>query len=225
MQAEPRFLLAYCERLGAAGFWAEPLNAITNAGFLLAALAAFWLWRRTTPRDWPVLALIIIVSLIGIGSFLFHTIPNGITVLMDVLPIQMFILVYLGLVLRRFLGLPLWVAIAGSVLFFVASAGLVDLVGSRALRGGIGYVPALAALFVFGYLVARRGDDLSRRRGRGLLLAGGLFTLSLMFRTLDQPLCSQWPFGLHFLWHLANAGVLGLLIVTALRVAEKPGRG
>ncbi len=60
-------------------------------------------------------------------------------------------------------------------------------------------------------------DDEARRVARALLLAGGLFTLSLTLRTLDQPLCSAWPYGLHFLWHLLNATVLGLLALAALR--------
>src|SRR6476646_12190584 len=62
----------YCERASAA-FWAEPVNALTNAGFLVAALAAFVEWRRAGGRDVPVLALIAVMVLIGLGSFAFHT--------------------------------------------------------------------------------------------------------------------------------------------------------
>jgi len=35
----------YCERLGP-GLWAELLNALTNLGFLVAALASWQLARR-----------------------------------------------------------------------------------------------------------------------------------------------------------------------------------
>lgn len=221
MQPDSRFLMAYCERLGQPAFWAEPLNAITNGAFILAAIAGFWLWWARGRRDIPSLLLIGITMLIGIGSFLFHTIPNRTTVMLDVLPIQAFILLYFGLALRRYLALPLWEAILGPLVFLVVSAGIVEFVGSRTLRGGIGYLPALAALFVFAYLVGRRQDDLSRRRARGLVLAGLIFTGSLAFRTLDMPLCGVWPVGLHFLWHLLNAVVLGTLIVTALQAATK----
>lgn len=227
MQPDPRFLMAYCERLGSPAFWAEPLNALTNAAFLLAAGMAFWLWRQRHPRDVAAAALIALMVAIGIGSFLFHTIPNGTTVMLDVLPIQGFILLYLGVALRLYLGAPLWLALAGPALFFVASAGLVQLAGSRALGGGIGYVPALLALFGFGLAMAGRSmaprtgaglsGDAARPIARALLLAGGIFTLSLTLRTLDQPLCSAWPQGLHFLWHLLNAGVLGLLALAAIR--------
>jgi hypothetical protein len=222
MQPDPRFLMAYCERLGQPAFWAEPLNAITNAAFLVAAFGCFWLWRRAEARDWAVFALMAIVVMIGIGSFLFHTIPNRITVLMDVLPIQAFILLYFGLALRRFLGLPIWVMLAGPILFFVASAGLVQFAGSRALGGGIGYVPALVALFGFGLVLGLRQDDLARRRARGLIVAGAVFAVSLALRTLDLPFCGSWRHGLHFLWHVLNATVLGLLLLVAMGVQHQP---
>ena len=51
-----------CERVDAA-FWSEPINAITNAAFLIAAI---WAWRR--PKL-PVMrrVLTVILALIGIG--------------------------------------------------------------------------------------------------------------------------------------------------------------
>jgi len=57
----------YCERVDAA-FWSEPINAITNVTFLIAAI---WVWRRP---ELTVMGrvLTIILELIGIGSFLFH---------------------------------------------------------------------------------------------------------------------------------------------------------
>ncbi len=129
MLPESRFLMAYCERLGAPAFWAEPLNALTNAGFLLAAALAFWLWRQRQPRDLAGLVLIGLIIAIGIGSFLFHTIPNRITVLLDVVPIQGFILLYLGVAIRRFLGAPLWLAMTGPLLFLGAAFVFVEAMG------------------------------------------------------------------------------------------------
>ena len=58
----------YCERIDAS-FWSEPLNAITNIFFLVAAV---WVLRReglnSTAR---ILALIL--GMIGAASFLFHS--------------------------------------------------------------------------------------------------------------------------------------------------------
>ncbi|MBN8535310.1 MAG: ceramidase domain-containing protein [Rhizobiales bacterium] len=211
-RAEPSFLHAYCERMGSPLFWAEPLNAVTNAAFLVAALMGALLWRRAVRRDAILLVLWLLVFAIGVGSFLFHTIPNRTTVMLDVVPIQIFILVYVGVALRRYLDAPLWLALVGPGLFFGLSAGVVALAGSRALGGGIGYVPALAALFGFAMAAAFRRDPASRQVAGGLTLAGLIFALSLTFRTFDRPVCGLIPIGLHFLWHLLNAVVLGLLL-------------
>ena len=91
---------AYCERFDA-GFWSEPINAITNLAFLVAAI---WVWPRT--RDLPLArALAAILFSIGIGSFLFHTFATPWAALLDVVPIGAFILLYLFAVHRDVIGL------------------------------------------------------------------------------------------------------------------------
>ena len=57
----------YCERLDAS-FWSEPLNAITNIFFLLAAM---WVLRREGLNS-TARTLAFIVGMIGIASFLFQ---------------------------------------------------------------------------------------------------------------------------------------------------------
>jgi Ceramidase len=220
MRPDPVFLMAYCERIGNPAFWAEPLNAITNFAFVLAALSAFLVWRRVEPRDPWILGLIGLTLAIAMGSFLFHTIPNRLTVSLDVLPIQLFILLYFGLALRRFLAAPLWLTLTGPVVFFIVSnalVGLIGLAGRTPLGVGIGFLPALLALIAFGIALGVKQSDNARRTGRALLIASLLFALSLTFRTLDRPLCGFWPFGLHFMWHVLNACVLGLLMMAMAR--------
>ena len=196
----------YCERVGPE-FWSEPLNAVTNAAFLIAALAAFLIWRRRTPDDLPGLLLIGIVFATGIGSFLFHTFATRWASLADVIPIALFIHVYLFVALKRFLGLAWWLALGIVIAFFAATPFLgqavAPLVGSSA-----GYVPALLAIFVVGGLFCRNNKAL----GAQVLGTGVVFALSLTFRTLDEPLCAQLAFGTHFLWHIMNSVVLFLLL-------------
>ena len=62
----------YCERV-TPSFWAEPVNALSNMAFLIAAYAAFDLWRREGKDDPAILALIVVVTVVGLGSFSFHT--------------------------------------------------------------------------------------------------------------------------------------------------------
>ena len=49
-----------------------------------------------------------------------------------------------------------------------------------------------------------------------LVTAGFAFSMALVFRMLDQPLCGTFPSGTHFLWHVLNGVAIGL----ALRAAE-----
>src|SRR5258708_19974006 len=137
----------YCERTDAS-FWAEPANALSNAEFLCAAAAAFWLWRCQSGSDraraWPALALIVVVVAVGIGSFAFHTLATRGAVLADVIPIAIFIYGYLLLALRRFLRLSAGVAVAIVVAYAVGAQALSWLVPPRVLNCSIGYLPALA---------------------------------------------------------------------------------
>lgn len=200
---------AYCERVGPA-FWAEPWNAVSNAAFLIVAVLAFQNWRRASVTDGAGLGLILLVGLIGVGSFLFHTFANGWSVLADTLPIAVFIFAYFALALRRFFGLG-WVAtICGTLLFGVASLWIAH--ASRPLLGSSGsYAPALLALYGIGLTLLVQG----KRAGRLVTLAGLIFTLSLGFRMADEPLCAAWPFGTHMVWHVLNALTLGALLWAA----------
>ena len=81
----------YCERTDPS-LWAEPVNALSNAAFLLAALAAFMHWRRDGAGDAPSFALIAVVALVGAGSFAFHTLATRGAMWLDVVPIGIFTL-------------------------------------------------------------------------------------------------------------------------------------
>lgn len=212
----------YCERLGAE-LWAEPWNALTNGAFLLAACAALLLWRRAGGQDRPALVMLLLVFAIGIGSFLFHTMPQPWTLAADVVPIQLFAFSYFGLALARFVGLRP-VATGLGTLAFVAFAlslswGLAPLLAPE-LRGSAGYGAFLLGLVGMAAALRRRPCQAGTAQLIGL--AGLVFALSLTFRTLDGPLCASVPLGTHWLWHLLNATVLYLLLRAA--IMHGPGR-
>ena len=202
----------YCERTDAS-FWAEPVNAITNVAFLLAAAVAFVQWRRHRGHDLPTLTLIVITGLIAFGSFAFHTLATRGAVLLDVVPIAVFVYGYLLLALRRFLRVPMPIALA-IVLVFVGSSQALDQVTPDAFLNGSGeYLLPLAALIIVGLLTVRD-------HGWAILLAAAVFTISLVFRSIDQAICAAFPLGTHFVWHLLNALVLYILLQTALSGPE-----
>jgi hypothetical protein len=204
---------AYCERLGPE-FWSEPVNAITNGAFLLAAVAAWMLWRRQVAGDGGTLFLIVVVACVGIGSFLFHTVATRWAALADVLPIAVFIYAYFFLAMRRILRLGLAWSIGLTLGFLAASYGVAPLL-SGVLGSSAGYAPAALAIFAVAAVAARRCPPASAP----LALTGAIFVISLAFRTSDIPFCPSFPLGTHFVWHCLNALVLYLLIRILVLVA------
>jgi hypothetical protein len=205
----------YCERIGP-GFWAEPLNAATNAAFILAALIALGLAIRAGRLDGPVACLVALTFAVGTGSFLFHTQASAWAALADTVPIGLFILGYFAVAMNRFAGFGRVRALALTLAFLaglVALAALMRVTLAPLIGGSAGYVPPLLALLGVGLWLRAR----AHQAGRWLAAAAGVFALSLTFRALDSPLCAAWPLGTHFLWHLLNGLVLGLLLVAVIR--------
>lgn len=209
---------AYCERLGP-GLWAEPINALSNLGFIAAAI-----WAASQARKQragvAVWLLILLVLLIGIGSSLFHTFANRLTALADVAPITLFIYFYLAFALRCFARSG-WL----SVVACLAGLFLVTLFMQYATEPGFmsgsgAYVPALIASVAVSLLLSRRGHEAARH----LILASSIFFVSLIFRTADQLVCPVIPAGTHFIWHLLNALVLALYLEAAIRFAPRGSR-
>lgn len=198
----------YCERIDAS-YWSEPVNAITNAAFLIAAFLA---WRIVRDRsDWGTRALLIVLSCIGIGSYLFHTHANLWSVMLDVLPIYVYICVYLWLATRRMLGLPIWAAWAAVAANFVYTPALAAGIGavSGGLNGSEGYVPTLLLIAGYGLWLLRTKPE----TGRGLLIGAGILAVSLTARTVDEAVCDAVPLGTHWAWHVLNGVMLGWMIV------------
>ncbi|MCJ2037161.1 ceramidase [Methylobacterium sp. J-068] len=223
-------ICAYCERADA-GFWAEPVNALSNGAFLIAAaLAARRVGQGARP-DLPALALSALVAVVGLGSFLFHTLAVRWSLLADVIPIALFIYGYFLLAMRRYFGLGLVAALAATLGFSAFNLGLEPaldtLTGASTdtlTNGSIGYLPAILALAgVAAGLLRPQGcglGPLRARAGRAVLRVAALFALSLAFRTLDRAVCPVWPLGTHALWHILNAGVLYALIRIASRYRQ-----
>ena len=207
----------YCERHSAA-FWAEPVNAISNLGFLVTAGAALLLWRRKGDPDYPALALIAVTVSVGMGSFIFHTVATSGAALLDVIPIAVFIYSYFLLTLRRFFGLGARVAAAMTLAFVALTFGFETTI--QGFNGSAAYFPALAALSVFWALLRfSRDKAVSPHRqaaAHGFAMAAGTFFVSLCLRTIDRASCVAFPLGTHFLWHLLNAAVIFLLLRTLI---------
>ena len=203
----------YCERTDPS-FWAEPVNALSNAAFLIAAAIAYRDWRRRGD-DLAVLLLIAVTALVGLGSFAFHTLATRGAVLLDVIPIALFIHGYLYVALRRFVGVGIVWSLAIVVAFFAVTQALTAVLPRGLLNSSVGYLPALAAMLTIGWVVRAAAP------GRALLRAAAVFAVSLTFRTVDLMVCASLPVGTHPLWHMLNAVVLYMLLRAAIRAPRR----
>jgi Ceramidase len=224
----------YCERGTNEALLAEPINALSNGAFLLAALVGFLLVLRQPPeeRNADQFLLPVLVLFIGLGSLDFHLYATSAAALADVVPISVFMLVYLGLALNRFLGLPpAWTtllvigfaAIVAITMQVRCGEGTIGFQGLDAegvkpcLNGSLFYFPALAALIVIGLVLAERGH----RAAPWLLWASAIFAVSVTLRSLDLALCDKVliegrKVGTHAAWHVLNALTLFLLMRASL---------
>lgn len=223
-------LTRYCERAGDPSFWGEPLNAVSNAAFVIAGLVALWLiWRRPNGERGvmpAVLALIVIA--IGIGSFLFHTYVEVWAIYADTVPIGVFMLAYLAYALRQYARFNV-LLVAAAVAAFLGSRRAVAGVDCRpglftasgpgpCLNGSMQYTPALVALVLVGLLLAA----LRHPAWKYLLAAAALFAVSLTMRIVDLETCNHidiagYHTGTHFLWHTFNGLMLFVLLIAAIR--------
>jgi hypothetical protein len=226
-------IFRYCERGQEGAFWAEPLNAVTNGAFLIAAVLAAVELARRPPGQAPGVAeplLVLLVFVMGIGSFLFHTYATRWASYADTVPIGLFMLAYLAYSLRRYLNLGwIWIGLGlGAFVWSLQLAGKVQCgpgllsvtqaAQGPCLNGTMGYVPAFAALAGLALLLL----IVRHPAGRYLALAAGIFLVSMVFRTVDLEICDLSRLmgrriGTHFLWHVLNAATLYVLLLAAIR--------
>jgi len=207
-----QFIDLYCERTQP-GFWDEPANAISNLAFLVGALVVWYVMRRADRRLPAELRLLpVSMALVGIFSFLFHTLA----VLWAAIADQLFILVFGCLFLYAFLrhcastsALP---AALVAVAFGLASYFTPRLLPPGWLNRSGGYLPYLIGLLSMAAWLALRKRPAARAFGGAI----GVFGIALALRTVDQTWCDRFPLGTHFFWHLLNGGVLTILALALL---------
>ena len=226
----------YCERGTETALFAEPLNALASLAFLLAALAAWLLYRRLAAlqRSADHLLLMALCLLVGLGGLAFHLYANQWSELADMAPLHLFMLVFLAFVAQRFLLVPPgWTALL-ALLFMALTAAAATMVcpafdvalqpawakgqATSCLNGVGAFLPALAVLLLSAVLLRRRGHPAAAP----LFYAALLFALALTFRAVDHLYCRQLSLfghrlGTHFLWRLLCAYALFRLLHLSMR--------
>ncbi|WP_333713469.1 ceramidase domain-containing protein [Yoonia sp.] len=198
----------YCERTDLT-YWSEPINAVTNLAFIIAALL-FWRPSAGIPL---ARALTVILFLIGLGSYLFHTHATAWAALADVLPIAAFILVYLFAVNRDVVGLNGWFAFSATCLFVPYAVAVVWVTSQLPFFNISGFYWTVPLLLCIYAVPLRHKPGIAR----GFLTGAAILSLSITLRSVDEILCDTLPLGTHFLWHILNGVMLGWMIHVYIR--------
>lgn len=206
----------YCERCDP-GFWAEPWNAVTNISFLIAAFCARQLAVRQRFLTLEISTAIALAVAVGIGSFLFHTFANTLTVWFDIVPILLLQCWFVWLYGHRVMQLS--VGSVTALLVILVGGGLAGALVPHILNGSLGYLPALLILAGLANWHRRHGT----REPYVLIAATAAFLVALVFRTIDQMVCPAMPIGTHFLWHLFNGGTVYLALRCLIQNLPRAG--
>ncbi|MDF1722748.1 MAG: hypothetical protein P1U65_18905 [Minwuia sp.] len=208
------YIDGYCERL-APGLLGEPLNAITNFAFMIAAI---WLWQiaRRNGRDgnWMLRTLVILLFATGVGSLIFHTYANRIGAILDTVALTLCLLAAILFSARSWLRQAWWMAAFWPLGMIAASIAM----GTIVPVGGAAYLGPFVTGGLLAFLLMSRGHP----AGRDIAIAICCFVPSFIFRTIDAPICDAFPAGTHFLWHILNACVLGFAIRPFARLDPDP---
>jgi hypothetical protein len=203
----------YCERTSP-DLDAELVNAFTNAAFLVGAVIV-WRLQASRPKSRAsvlIRALIVAMAVVGLGSFLFHTVGTRWAEWGDVIPILVFMLLYLWFVLTYLFGWPaLWKAPALAI-FCIATFVLEAWVPGNVLWGGALYMPTILTFIAIGITLKRRGHPAADT----MIGAIAVFFMAFTARSSDMSVCTSFPLGTHFLWHLLNATLIYLLVRLAI---------
>jgi hypothetical protein len=200
-----KYLYDYCERMGLVDLWAEPFNAFTNLAFLIAAVLSWRACKQHNLRKYLDIHLLYgLMFLIGIGSLVWHLQPSEASLMLDVVPITAFINIYLFSLLRRCFKWNYGRIVIAFVLLHKLNYVANNSLPSDYLNGSILYAPTWLMLAVL--CVVAWWQKLTF--ATNLIKISGLWSISLIFRTIDHELCGIIPIGTHFIWHLLNAIVL-----------------
>ena len=110
----------YCERVSS-DIFAEPINFITNFAFIIVYILLYRRYKKrvfnSKVEQYYSLILILLILFIGFGSLLFHLLGTVLSAITDVVPIMIFIILYLYLSVKFFLNCSQRAAIFQLVFF------------------------------------------------------------------------------------------------------------
>ena len=191
-----RYIDMYCERTQY-GFFEEPLNVLSNLGFLIGAFYLCKFIRTKEKQPFSSYFMIIICGVIGIGSMVFHaTARMWAAVYFDVMPIAIFAAVLMFLLARHVLRL----GIIGTTLMLallIFENYIFKSFVNHAPDGYVSLIPcAFFLIFISVYMAFTKNIS-----AHSISLATVIAVVAITLRALDTRICDIFPYGTHFLWH------------------------
>lgn len=198
-------LSTYCES-GVGLFYTQPINTISNIALLISAYFAYQLIKTNNINNRTIIILPFILAVTGIGSILWHGMPNLLTNFADTLPLSAFVLLSLFFLLDKLLKKRklMWQILLAFILVEIPFI-------FHILPSFNGFLPYLIML-VFGVFVFYGLIKKYKTLTSDLAIIITLFATAFFFRTIDHTVCPVLSMGTHFIWHILNALVFYLLI-------------
>lgn len=206
-----RYISQYCERAGA-GFFSEPFNVISSLAILVSAYFIYKFLKKQAIKSFRYWFLFLLLVIVGFGSILWHSFRHPLVLALDAIPIYIFFFTFLYLLLKRLTESTIG-ALVLLISFFVVQV-LASYFFPDFINGTVRHV--IFATFSLSLIiwVYRKFKNLNRH----LLAAFLLYVLAIIFRLIDNSVCSIFPIGTHFLWHILNAAVAYFAIRALLKI-------
>ena len=192
-------------------FPVEPFNTYSNLVIIFFAILGFGVTLRRAPRAADLHIRCVLLLATGLGSFFWHGLRERWALSADVWSGVLFLMALFFLWARRVM--PLMQAIIFFVAFFLVTK-ISDEINLISYGRWASMMPAI--MLFGGYMIYRTVKFSTPAAVFGTIAVVSSLT-ALTFRTVDrfEAICSTYPVGTHFLWHifLSAAAFLGILAI------------
>lgn len=207
----------YCERQ-TQSLVAEPVNVLSNIAFFVSAILIYQLLNRNSTKDKKYWLMFLLIILVGIGSSLWHLLRNPYTLVLDALPIYLFMAIFLYGILNNLIGNKK-TALYLTIGFTLLQVFMFLIVPRDFINGSIIHVVNGIGFIIFIVWFSKN----YRHVYRSLIVVFLLYVLAVTFRSIDNLVCTSLIIGTHFLWHLFVALTAYFAVKTLLDMEFKKG--
>ena len=198
----------YCERI-AFGNWQEPFNTISSLAFIVTGLLGLSLSFKIS-GDFLRVMMSLCALAIGTSSLLLHKGGVPLPLVYDIVPVLLFDVCAAWAVIARGCKTDAATTILLVVLVVLTSLALSPLSRELGLYfSGIEHLGFVLWMLIFAVVLMSR-DMLNS--GATLALASITLIIALWLRSIDIERCAVYTHGTHWLWHVANAIGMYLII-------------